>query len=435
MNARDRCGVGRSALYALVGAYGVSVAGTAMSAVAIPWLVLSTTGSAARTGIVGFAEMAPYVLAQVLSGPLVDRIGATRACVAGNAAAALLVGAIPGLFAVHRLGFALLVALVAAGGAVRGLADTATGPLVPATATRAAVAMERAAGVYSGAARTGLLIGAPLAGVVVAAVGAPAAVLVDGVSFAVAAVVIAVAVPSPSQSDRPTAEAGTGDDGSGKRGSPAGQYLANLGAGLRFLRTDRLLLGLILLVAASNLLDQALLSVLVPVWVRSRLHNPAVLGLLGGVSNVGALLGVLAATWLGPRLPRRVTFSLGYLLGFAPPFFALAAWHTLAPVLIVLGGAGMAGGIPNPIIGAVSYERIPEPLRARALGAIKASAWIGIPFGSLLGGALADRTGVTTALISTGAVMLLVSLSPLLFPAWRQLNIRPSTDMPTVATH
>jgi MFS family permease len=164
--------------------------------------------------------------------------------------------------------------------------------------------------------------------------------------------------------------------------------------------------------------------VLVPVWIRDRLHDPAALGFLAGVSNVGALLGVLLAAWLGPRLPRRATFSLGYLLGGAPPFLAMAAFGTLAPVLVITGFAGLAGGVNNPIIGAVSYERIPEHLHARVLGAIKASAWIGIPFGSLLGGALAAGTGLTTALLASGTAMLITTLTPLVFPAWRQLDIR-----------
>ncbi|WIX76792.1 MFS transporter [Amycolatopsis carbonis] len=97
---------------------------------------------------------------------------------------------------------------------------------------------------------------------------------------------------------------------------------------------------------------------------------------------------------------------------------------TLAPVLVITGLAGLAGGVNNPIIGAVSYERIPEHLHARVLGAIKASAWIGIPFGSLLGGALTAGTGLTTALLASGTAMLIATLTPLVFPAWRQLDTR-----------
>lgn len=406
-----------SALYVLVCAYGVSVTGTAMSALAIPWLVLTTTGSIGLTGVVGFAEMAPYVAIQVISGPLVDRLGAKRGCVYGNATAAVVVCAIPGLYALGNLDFAVLLVLVALAGAVRGMADAATAPLVPASAALGSVPLERAAGLYSGASRTGLLVGAPLAGVIVAATAAPTAVLVDGVTFGVAATAIAALVPALARATTPSGE---------RRGARG--YLASLCEGVRFIGADRLLLGMVVVVAATNLLDQALLSVFVPVWVRDRLHDPAALGLLAGAGNGGALLGVFAAAWLGPRMPRRVTFCLGYLLGGAPPFLALAALNALPAALVITGLANIAGGMLNPIIGAVQYERIPQHLQVRVLGAIKASAWIGIPFGALLGGTLAARTGLTFALLSTGILMLIVTIAPCVFPAWRQLSTpRPST--------
>ena len=125
-------------LYGLVLAYGISQLGTLMSGLAIPWLVLVTTGSAARTGLVGFAEMAPYVVAQAISGPVVDRFGLRRSCVTGNAAAAVLVGAIPALYALGALSLGSLFAVVAVAGAVRGAADAATSPLVPREPPRSA---------------------------------------------------------------------------------------------------------------------------------------------------------------------------------------------------------------------------------------------------------------------------------------------------------
>ncbi|MDT4907357.1 MAG: hypothetical protein QOI69_598, partial [Pseudonocardiales bacterium] len=141
----------RTPLYGLVSAYLISQIGTAMSALAIPWLVLVSTGSAAKTGLVGFAEMAPYVLLQASGGPLADRVGLRRTCVIGNLAAAVAVGAIPALHALGALSLGALVGLVAVAGAVRGLADAATNPLVPGTARLGKFDLERAAGLYSAA--------------------------------------------------------------------------------------------------------------------------------------------------------------------------------------------------------------------------------------------------------------------------------------------
>ena len=68
----------RRSLGALLTADFVSILGTRMSMLALPWFVLVTTGSAAKTGLIAFAEMAPYVCVQGLGGPLVDRYGTWR---------------------------------------------------------------------------------------------------------------------------------------------------------------------------------------------------------------------------------------------------------------------------------------------------------------------------------------------------------------------
>jgi predicted MFS family arabinose efflux permease len=83
---------------------------------------------------------------------------------------------------------------------------------------------------------------------------------------------------------------------------------------------------------------------------------------------------------------------------------------------------GIVGGVLNPIFGAVEFERVPARLQARVLGAIKASAWVGIPFGALLGGYATEALGVRPAVLVFGAAYLLTTLAPFVFPAWRQLK-------------
>lgn len=396
---------------ALLSSYVISLAGTSMSAIAIPWLVLTTTGSAAKTGLVGFATMGPYVVAQVLAGPLVDRAGARRSFVWGNTVAAVAVGAIPLMYAAGGLTLPVLLALVALAGSVRGAADCANMVLVPATAEVGGIALERAAGLTSGANRTALLLGAPLAGVLVTIAGSPVVVAVDAATFAVAAAIGAVwvRVPAPPPIAAPAEPA-------------LRRYWYDLAAGLRFIRGDRLLLGIITMVAVTNLLDQGLSEVMLPVWVRAEIGSAAALGIIGGVGGLGSVLGNLLGAWLGPRIPRRALYTVGFLVGGSPRFFVLALAGTLSPVLAVVLVADIFGGSLNAVIGATAYERIPDDLRARVLGAVRASAWIGIPFGALLGGYAVEATGLRTALLAFGAAYLLTTLAPVVFPAWRQMR-------------
>jgi MFS family permease len=405
----------RTPLTGLIIAYLISGIGTAMSTVAVPWLVLTTTGSATATGVVGFAQMTPYVLLQATAGPLVDRIGLRRAFLIGNTAAALAMGAVPVLHGLGGLRLGVFAALVALAGAVRGIADCATTPLLPAYAKLGGVANERAIGLYSSANRAAMLMGLPLAGVLIAVIGPADVVVIDAASFAAAVLILALSARHPA---RPAPAE--------RKQMSLRTYACELAEGLAFLRADRLLLGIVTLVALTNLLDEALTSVLLPVWAHDRVHRAEALGLVGGGWGLGLMIGALGGAWLGPKLPRWAMVSAGMLLSASPPFFALAASTSVPFLLAVFVTTGVLGGVLNPILGAVEIERVPPQLQARVLGAIKASAWIGVPFGSLVGGTLAGGPGLTAALGICGAAMLLVTLAPLVFPVWRGLDHAPA---------
>jgi MFS family permease len=168
---------------------------------------------------------------------------------------------------------------------------------------------------------------------------------------------------------------------------------------------------------------------MLPFWVREEVGSAGALGLLAGIAGAGAVFGNMLGAWLGPRLPRRALFNAGFLLGGAPRFAVLAVAGTLAPVVTVFLVAEIFAGSLNSVLGATSYERIPEHLRARVLGAVRASAWIGIPIGALLGGYATETFGLRPALLAFGVAYLLTTLAPFVFPAWRQMR-RPA---PTVA--
>ena len=114
----------------------ISLSGTRVSMIAIPWFVLTTTGSATQTGLVAFAEMGPYVVAKGLGGPLIDRLGARRVAITTDMASVAAVGAIPLLHGLDLLSYPLLLVLVAIAGALRGPADGAKHALIPAIVER-----------------------------------------------------------------------------------------------------------------------------------------------------------------------------------------------------------------------------------------------------------------------------------------------------------
>jgi MFS family permease len=402
----------RRPLVGLLTGYAVTTLGTRMTAVALPWFVLVSTGSVARAGVVAFAEMTPYVLVGAVGGPYVDRFGPVRAAVVGNLLAAVAVGAVPILHAAGQLQFGALLAAVAVAGAANGVAGSGLRVLVPATGTLAGTPLERVAGLLDGLGRLALLLGAPLAGVLLVVAGAPAVLAVDAGSFAVCAAVVAATVPrsvQPPQRSEST-------------------YLTQLRVGFRWLLGHRLVLGIGLLTLAMNLIDQAWSAVLLPAWVRDEVGDPAALGIVFTALALGLLAGNALYTWLGPRLPRRWTFAWALLIGGSPHLFVLALSRSVPVVLAVTAASGLAAGALNPIFGAVEYEQVPAELRARVLSAANAISWGGIPLGGLLGGWLAGTVGITSTLLAGAVIYLIVTLAPFVFPTWAGMDRQPPAE-------
>jgi MFS family permease len=411
----------RRGLIGLLVALGVSIFGSRMSFLAIPWFVLVTTGSASKTGVVAFVEMAPYVLMQGFGGPFVDRVGAWRLSVGTDLVATVAVATIPLLHATGQLSFGSLCGLVAVAGLVRGCGDTSRYVMVPGVVEQAAVPMERGAGLYDGVNRLAGMLGAPIAGVLVAIWSAPAVLVVDAATFAASAVVVALVVPRGAGPVRRTVDL---EPEAATTGSPGAirSYLHELREGFGHLRGDRLLIGIAVMVLVTNLLDQATGSVFNPVWAKDVTGSSVTLGLMLGVWGIGAVVGNAVLTWLGPRLPRRRTYAWCFLLAGSPRLFAMALLSSVAPVLVVFVLGGFAAGGINPILGAVEYERVPRHLQARVLGALGALAWAGIPVGALAGGIAVEHLGLRTSLAIAGLLYLVTTLSPFVFPAWRAMD-------------
>jgi MFS family permease len=397
----------RSPLRALYAANAVSLTGTAMTLLAVPWFVLVTTGSAGRTGVVAACETVPLVLASGLGGPLVDRVGARRAAVLSDVLSAVAVALVPLLSSTVGLAFWQLCLVVGLLGLVRAPGDTARHCLLPGLVERAQVPVERATSTYDGVSRGARMVGAPLAGALIALLGPADVLLVDAGTFVVSAVLVQRWVPTVRTTPL-TADVG---------------YARLLREGLQGLRGDRLLLSITTLVMVTNLLDAAFGSVLLPVYAREVLHSSVALGTMPGVFGLGALLGTIAYGTLGPRLPRWPVFTVAFLVVGAPRAGVFAGFPPYEVLLVLQLVCGLAAGSLNPVLTAVSLERVPDALRSRIWGVSSAGAELGMPLGALLAGLGVQHLGLRPVLLVVAGTYLLATLSPLVWAGtWRQMD-------------
>ena len=397
----------RLPLRSLLTANTISTVGTTMTLLAIPWYVLATTGSASKTGIAAASETIPLALASVLGAPFVDRLGPRRVSVLCDVLSAFAIAAIPALDATVGLSFWQLCLLIGVVGFARGPGDIGRHLLVPGLAALGDTPLERATSAYDGVSRGARMLGAPIAGALIALWGASNILLIDAATFAVSAVLVQALVPG---SIRPAVAA------------ESEPYLRRLGAGLRYLREDRLIAGITSMVMVTNLLDAAFASVLIPVYARDVLHSSVALGLIGGVFGGGALAGTLVYGAIGPRLPRWPVYTVAFLVAGGPRFFLLGAEPPLPVILCGLLASGVLCGAINPVLSAVEFQRIPEAMQSRVFGTTYAGCLIGMPVGAVGGGLAVDELGIRAGLIGAGALYLLTTLAPLFFPVWRQMD-------------
>ncbi len=403
----------RRPFIALAIAETLSISGTRLSGIAIPWLVLSTTGSAMLTGLVAMMEMLPYVVAKALGGPLIDRVGPKRIAIICDSASVITVGLVPLLHLLDMLTMPLLLPIVFVMGVLRGPSDAAKQSMVPEVAELAAVPLERVTGTVGAIERLASTVGAAGAGALIALIGPSQALAVNAFTFAAAAMAVAAGIPALPRA--PKAET-----------SGIAAYGHELAEGWRFLRRDAVLVAIVLMVAATNLLDQAFFAVLVPVWTQDSGRGPILLGTLFAVFSGASVIGAAIAALIGERMPRLLVYTVAFLLTGFPRFLVFALDLPLALIFATLAIGGFASGFLNPILSAVLFERTPKPLIGRVTSLNAAFCWALLPFGGLVGGALIDAWGISAALFVTGLAYLVVTLAPLGHGSFRGFDRRPA---------
>lgn len=85
-------------LWTLLSANGISLIGTQLTQLAVPWFVLQTTGSPTRTGVVAVAGVVPLILSAFFGGAVVDRLGFRRTSIWSDLASCLTTALIPLLY-------------------------------------------------------------------------------------------------------------------------------------------------------------------------------------------------------------------------------------------------------------------------------------------------------------------------------------------------
>lgn len=404
----DSVPVNRRPLLALLAASFISTLGNALTVVALPWFVLQTTGSPSQAGLVGFAQILPAFLAGLFGGTLVDRFGYRTMAVISDLVSGTSIVLVPLLHHTIGLHFWQLLLLVFAGAILDIPGLTARRAMVPELASLGNVPLGRANAWFEGTQSISLLLGPPAAGVLIAAVGPANVLWFDAGTFLISALLTAAAVPLAVRATR----------------SARGRIRDEVLAGLRFIRQDRVLFWMAIILATSNFMAGPMFAVILPVFVKETTDRASDLGLILSAAGVGALAGTLLYGTVGLRIPRRAIWIGSFLL--SPMQFWILAMEPpvlwLMPMAVV---AGLVVGPINPFMVTIRHERSPAALRGRVFASYSAIALAVQPLGMLTVGNALERFGLQPTLVTLGIASQLLGIALFFVPAFRHLDLPP----------
>ncbi|MFY9929010.1 MAG: MFS transporter [Streptosporangiaceae bacterium] len=403
---RDYAGVGRRPAFRRfwLGMM-ISRSGDAFTIVAVSWVVLQIA-SPVQLGLVLMCFGLPRVVGGPLAGRLLDRSRPRVLLALDNAGRGLLIALVPVLLWRHDLAVADLYGIAAASALLSSLTEVAEAALVPRLVRDDQ--LDAANSLLAANWEVASIAGPAVAGVIVASVGAPVALVVDAASFAVmSAICLTLPLSGATEAADPAATPPT----------TTRRSWLGLGILLRFP-------GVLTLTACGfgMLFLDGVATVLYPVYCRTFLHVSASgYGLLVSAAGIGALIGVVAGTYLPGRLPPSRRIGVVILCG--APLFGLLRLAPDLPVAAGLLALAMFAWGPYFVFDRTLVQRlVPDEMRSRLVGARMTISSLGFPLGSAAGGVLLGGIGVPDVVLAVAGCYLALGLLPLFAPGLRALD-------------
>jgi MFS family permease len=381
---------------------------TQIQAVVVGWQIYAVTKDPLSLGLVGLAEALPFISIALFAGHVADRanrrhvVALAMAAMLGCAGALLAFTVVPGSLAHGRVW--PIYGVIFASGVARSFLQPARqalgAELVPRALYPNAVAWRSS--IWQSAAVVGPALGGMLYGF-----GGPA--LAYGVDLALVIVALGAIARVRAAPDPDRAAADTADQ------APVAE---GLGAGVRFVRSQPVLLGAITLDLFSVLFGGA--TALLPIFAADILHaGPEGLGVLRAAPSVGAVLMSLVLAHRPPLRRSGAVLLLNVaLFGLAMIGFGLSRSFALSAVLLAVSGA--VDMVSVVIRSTLLQIATPQALLGRVSAVNQIFIGSSNEIGAFESGVAARLMGTVPSVVFGGTVTLVV----VAVTAWRLPELR-----------
>ena len=362
----------------------ISLIGTWMQRIALPWLVYSITGSAFLLGVVGFVGQFPTFIVAPFAGVLIDR---------WNRYTILIITQILAMIQAFILAFLVLNRSIEVWQII--LLSTFLGCInafdMPARHSFVVDMVEKredlgnAIALNSTMVNIARLLGPSIAGVLIALTGEGICFLINGISYIFVVIFLLMMVITP-----------------GKAKIQKTNVLQGLKEGFDYTFGFKPIRYIILLLALVSLMGMPY-TVLMPVFAKNILHGGShTFGFLMGATGVGALTGALYMA------SRRSVLGLVKLIAlfagvFGAGIFAFSLSHNFVISLVLLLFTGFGMMMQMTSSNTILQTIVDDDKRGRVMSFYTMAFMGTAPFGSLLAGSLASTIGAPATLMIGGA--------------------------------
>lgn len=380
----------------------VSLLGSELTVVALPFQVYILTRSSLAVGLIGLVQLGPTLLFTLYGGTLADAMDRRRVLFITQLLLLLTTATLalvtlfphPSVWPFYLLA-ALLAGIAGVDGPARGAAtrNLVRRELFPAAAALNALLRQ-----------TGAVIGPAIAGLIISHFNLSIAYWLDAATYGAALLAVALLPPQPPQGG----------------GRLAGW--TSFREGIHYLRGRPVIQGVLLIDIDAMVfgMPRALFPALGLTVFRG---GAQVVGLLYAAPAAGALIGAAGSGWVGHiARPGRAVLVMVGLWGVAITIFGFSTW--LPIVLIMLAFAGWADTISEVLRSSMLQLSTPDNLRGRITAVWLAQANSSPRLGDVESGLVASVTNAQVS-AATGGLACVVGVLMLtwLLSAFRQFRL------------
>jgi MFS family permease len=385
---------------------GISNVGDAVTATALPLLVLQLTGSGVAMGVVGMLQTLPSFIFGLPAGAIADRWDRRRLMLALDSGRALLTALVPLALLFHLPVMPVVYAVAFPIGVLGVLFYAAYLASVPSLAGRKQLG--QANSLFEALESAAWIVGPGVAGLLATWIGPGSALLIDAVSFAVSALSLTL-VRRPLQT---------------ARSEPPKHLLREMRDGITYILKHRVLRAAIALWASAHFVVAPLIPALAFLVTIDRHLPPAAMGFALSAYALGSLGGALLGGRLEWLRAGVVMLAANALTGVA--VVALAFAPGIPFMLSAAAGFGLAEGTMLVVYLTLRAHLAPDHLMGR-VGSTAASVSVGMQSaGVLVGGVLLEVAGGVGTLAAMGAALLLLTLVFAALPVLRRAQPAPT---------